>query len=162
MNNDFNNDQNNDQNQSGQAPQDFGRSQEAQQAWANGQTSWANQGTPYSNVPPTPNDASANSAQTLGIVGLIVSIICCQIAGLILGIIAVSKAKMSRLTLGYEVPAARTGRICGIIAIVISILFMVGTLIYYIIYFLILGSLGFFDAFEDLYYSYFIHFLSLR
>jgi len=160
MNNDYKNDQNNDQNQSGQAPQDFGRSQEAQQAWANGQTSWANQGTPYSNVPPTPNDASANSAQTLGIVGLIISIVCCRIAGLILGIIAVGKAKTSRLALGYEVPEARTGRVCGIIAIVISVVAMAGEILATVLYVIMIGSLV--AAFENLDYSYFIHFMSLR
>ena len=148
MNNDYNNGQNG-QNQQGQGPQDFGRSQEARQAWENGQTSWANQGTPYSNVPQTPNDPVANSAQTLGIVGLIVSIVCCALAGLILGIIAVSKAKMSRLTLGYEVPEARTGRICGIIAIVISIISMVASVIYTIVS-IALGA-GIFNAlFSDL------------
>ena len=129
----MNNDYKNEQNQQGQAPQDFGRSQEARQAWDNGQTSWSNPGTPYSNVPQTPNDPNANSAQTLGIVGLIVSIVCCALAGLIMGIIACSKAKTSRMTLGYEVPEARTGRICGIIAIVLGALSMAGSLIYLIV-----------------------------
>lgn len=133
MNNDFNNGGQNNQQQGGQPPQDFGRSQEAKGAFENGQTSWSNPGTPWSNVPPSPNDPNANSAQTLGIVGLIVSIVCCALAGLIMGIIACSKAKTSRMTLGYEAPEARTGRICGIIAIVMAALRMVGSVIYAIL-----------------------------
>lgn len=148
MNNDFNNGQNNNQNQTGQAPQDLGRSQEAKQAWDNGQTSWSNPGTPWSNVPQTPNDPTANSAQTLGIVGLIISIMCCGIAGLILGLLAVSKSKMSRLSLGFEVPEARTGRVCGVIAIVLSIIRIITWGIIIILY--ILGIVALADAFGDL------------
>ena len=148
MNNDFNNGQNGTQNEQSGAPQDFGRSKEAQQAWENGQTTWSNQGTPYSNVPQTPNDKAANSSQTMGIVGLLLSLLCCGTAGLILGILAYSKAKLSRLTLGFEVPEARTGRICGIIAIVMGIIriLAVGTIV--VLY--ILGIAVLVNAFGDL------------
>ena len=145
MNNDFNNGQNN-QNQQGQPPQDFGRSQEARQAWDNGQTSWSNPGTPYSNVPQTPNDPSANTSQTLGIVGLLVSFFCCGLAGIIMGIIACSKAKASAMTLGFEVPEARTGRVCGIIAIVLGALRIVG----YLVYFIVIWALGASGIWEEI------------
>ena len=143
MNNDFNNGQNDRKQQDGQG---FGRSQEAKQAWDNGQTSWSNPGTPWSNVPQTPNDPNANSAQTLGIVGLIVSIVCCALAGVIMGIIACGKAKTSRMTLGFEVPEARTGRICGILAIVFGALSMAGSLIYLIV----IWSLGISGIWEEI------------
>ena len=144
MNNDYNNGQNG-QNQQGQGPQDFGRSQEARQAWENGQTSWANQGTPYSNVPQTPEDPSANTARTLGIIGLIVSIFgCCGVpAGLVLGIIALVKAKRSCATLGFEVPEARTGRICGLLAIIFTVVALVICLIINIL--AELGLLGMYE-----------------
>ena len=73
-------------------------------------------------MPPygTPNDPTAGSAQTLGIVGLVLSILSCFPVGLILGIIACSKAKTSRMALGFSLPEARTGRICGIASIAIS------------------------------------------
>ncbi len=146
MNNDFNNGQNNNQNQQGQAPENFGRSQEAKQAWDNGQTSWSNPGTPWSNVPQTPNDPSANTAQTLGIVGLLISFFCCGLVGIIMGIIACSKAKMSRMALGFEVPEARTGRICGIIAIVFGALRIVG----YLVYFIVIFALGISGIWEEI------------
>lgn len=135
MNNDFNNGQPNDP----QPPKDFGRSEEARQAFDNGQTSWSNPGTPYSNVPPTPNDPSANSAQTLGIIGLIVSLVCCRIAGIVLGILAINKAKSSRMRFGYELPEARTGRICGILAIIFAAVALVCIVIYIIIYISLFG-----------------------
>ena len=87
------------------------------------------------NIPPygTPNDPTAGSAQTLGIVGLVLSILSCFPVGLVLGIIACNKAKTSRTTLGYSLPEARTGRICGIVSIAISATYLALLLIPFIV-----------------------------
>lgn len=80
----------------------------------------------------------ASSAQTLGIVGLIVSLVCCPLIGIILGIIAISRAKSASMALGYVPTEAKTGRICGIIAIVLGVLSFLLALALYGIYFAII------------------------
>ena len=70
-------------------------------------------------------NAKAKNAQTLGIVALVLSVVCCPLAGIILGIIALSAAKTSRTLLRFEAPAAKSGRVCGILAIVLGALTMV-------------------------------------
>lgn len=93
----------------------------------------------YTPVPPIDNNAmqanqTASSSQTLGIVGLIVSLICCPLIGIILGIIAISKASTAKNMLGYEPSEAKTGRVCGIIAIVLGALSMISSIIIYVVY----------------------------
>lgn len=111
----------------------------------NGQNSWGdpnaqNGGWQYTNgqfygqqTPLINNTAHANkeasTAQTLGIVGLVVSLICCALAGIILGILAISRAGKAKNLLGYESPEAKTGRICGIVAIILGTLSMIGSAI---------------------------------
>jgi len=63
----------------------------------------------------------AASAKTQGVLGLILSIFCCPIVALILGILAVSRAKTAKVMLGGDLPEGKTGRVCGIIAIVLSL-----------------------------------------
>ncbi|MBR2010209.1 MAG: hypothetical protein IKA06_00465 [Clostridia bacterium] len=91
-------------------------------------------------TPVTPIDStamqanqSASSSQTLGIVGLIISLICCPLIGIILGIIAISKASTAKSLLGHEPSEAKTGRICGIIAIILGVLSMILSAIIYVI-----------------------------
>ena len=57
----------------------------------------------------------------MSIIGLIVGFICCSLAGIVLGILALSKSKSVTQQLGYEPAAAKTARIVGIIAIVASV-----------------------------------------
>lgn len=63
----------------------------------------------------------AASAKTQGILGLILSIFCCPIVALILGAMAIGRAKTARVMVGGDLPEGKTGRICGIIAIVLSL-----------------------------------------
>ena len=93
----------------------------------------------YTPVSPIDNNAmqanqTASSSQTLGIVGLIVSLVCCPLIGIILGIIAISKASTAKNMLGYEPSEAKTGRVCGIIAIVLGALSMISSIIIYVVY----------------------------
>ena len=110
----------------GQNPNGFGQNPYTQ----NQGGTYGFQNNPY--APPTPNDtaeqnriaklnADANSAQTMSIIGLIVGFICCSLAGIVLGILALSKSKSVTQQLGYEPAAAKTARIVGIIAIVASV-----------------------------------------
>ena len=70
-------------------------------------------------------DTDGATARTLGIVGIIVTLCCCQIAGIVLGIIGYGKAKRSAQNLGYETSDAATGRVLGIVSIVLGILSIV-------------------------------------
>lgn len=84
----------------------------------------------YKPVTPIDNNAieaskHASSSQTLGIVALIVSLVCCPLVGIILGIIAISKASKAKNLIGEEPSEARTGRVCGIVAIVLGAISMV-------------------------------------
>ena len=100
MNNDFNNGQPND-------PQNNQQMPPINQTWNN---------------QPAPD---ASSAQTQGIVALVLAVLGCNLIALIIGILAITKAGNIARTAGYMPPEARTGRICGIIAIVIAGLYIV-------------------------------------
>lgn len=76
---------------------------------------------------PPRQDTDGASSKKLGIVGLIVTLCCCQIAGIVLGIIGYGKAKRSAQNLGYETSDAATGRVLAIINIVLGILSIVGS-----------------------------------
>ena len=82
-----------------------------------------NQQPPYWNAP----DPRGESAQTLGIVSIICAVFC-AIAGLIIGIIAMNRAKESQVMLQYETSAAKTGRICGLVGVIIAAISMIGGL----------------------------------
>lgn len=69
--------------------------------------------------PPVP-DPKGSSAQTLGIIALI-ALLFCQIVSIVCGAIAMSRAKASRNLLQYETQAAKTGRICGLIGLILGI-----------------------------------------
>ena len=60
----------------------------------------------------------AKKSKTMGIVGLVVGLACCGIAGIIFAIIGLTSAKDSQTILGYEHPDAKTGKICSIVAII--------------------------------------------
>ncbi len=125
MNNDMNNSTNN-----SFGPQENGNT-------ASGQSNGFYQQNPntgnsynFGNPPPiyqgpAQEDKNGSSAQILGIIALVVTFVCCPLVGLILGIIAMNKAKASRLTLGYESQEGKVGRICGLIALIASIVTMV-------------------------------------
>ncbi|MBP5427782.1 MAG: DUF4190 domain-containing protein [Clostridia bacterium] len=70
-------------------------------------------------------DADGSTSKILGIVGLIVNICVCQIAGIVLGIIGFVKARKSARDLGYETSDAATGRVLGIVNIVLGVLMIV-------------------------------------
>ena len=117
MNNDFNNSQPND-------PQNNRQMPPINQTW-NNQPAF-----------------DASSAQTQGIVALVLAVLGCNLIALIIGILAVSKAGNIARTAGYMPPEARTGRICGIIAIVIAALYIAAGIILGI-----LAALGIVDNF---------------
>lgn len=75
-----------------------------------------------------PEDNEGKSAKTFGIVGLIISIVCCQVLGVVFGIIAVVKAGNSRRALGIETGDASLGKILGIIAIVLGVISVVSSI----------------------------------
>ena len=70
-------------------------------------------------------DVDGSTSKTLGIVGLVLTICVCQIAGIVLGIIGLSKAKKSANDFGYETSDAATGRVLGIVNIVLGVLMIV-------------------------------------
>ena len=85
--------------------------------------------TPTGNPPPVnlpqQRDNDGSLSKTLGIIGLIVTLCSCQVAGIVLGIIGLSKAKRSKQTLGFETTEAATGRVLGIVNIVLGILMII-------------------------------------
>jgi len=75
-------------------------------------------------------DQEGSTARTLGIVGIFVTLCFCQLAGIILGIIAFKKARNSARTLGYETSDAAVGRVLGIVSVVLGCLFIIVSIIY--------------------------------
>lgn len=84
----------------------------------NNQGGWQGGPPPINN--PFEGQKSAQTAQTLGIIALVLSLIFFPPAGIVLGILAISRAGASKRLLGYDISEARVGRTCGIIAIVIG------------------------------------------
>ena len=133
MNGDYRNDQNN-----GQNPDQNGQNNQGQYYGQNNQSNfYREQGygpqgydrqNPYWNNQNQPVDTVGNSAQTMGIVAIVASLFC-SIVGLIFGILAISRAKESMMMMQYETPAAKTGRVCGIVSVIISALSMAGSVI---------------------------------
>lgn len=86
-------------------------------------------------MPPEMNNAGASNAsvsKTLGIIGLVSSVVCCclPIVGLVLGILAVVfSGKSTRANGGFVHPSATVGKTCGIIAIVLCSLFLCADLV---------------------------------
>ena len=78
---------------------------------------------------PPRQDTDGATSRTLGIIGIFVTLCCCQIAGIVLGIIGYGKAKRSAQNLGYETSDAATGRVLGIVNIVLGILSIVGSVV---------------------------------
>lgn len=75
----------------------------------------------------------AYSSKTLGILSIIVGLLCCRIASIVLGVIAISYASTSTEILGFEHPDAKTGKGCGIAGLVIAAVTLVLSLTYGII-----------------------------
>lgn len=69
----------------------------------------------------TEGEKKANSSKILGIIGLVVGLVCCGIAGIVLDIVALVNASTSKNLLGYEHQDAKTGKICAIVGIVIAV-----------------------------------------
>ena len=76
-------------------------------------------------MPQMPIDPLGRSSQNYGLIGLIMTFLCCSIVGLILGIIALTRASASRRMLGFESAPASVGRVLGILAIVFSAVRMI-------------------------------------
>lgn len=90
-------------------------------------------GTPYDmsgGGAPDPNrqnqirgEALAGTSQTMGIIALLLTLICnCLPVGIVLGILAIVKSSASRQMLGYNTSAATVGKICGIIALILTVI----------------------------------------
>jgi len=86
-------------------------------------------------APQPPEDADGALSRTLGIIGLIVTVCSCQIAGIVLGIIGLLKAKKSARDLGFETSNAATGRVLGIVNIVLGSLLILFTIAMFVFYF---------------------------
>ena len=82
----------------------------------------------------------AASSQTLGIISLVVSIICCPLIGLILALMARGRAKNAKLLLGFEPTAARTGRICATVALILALISIVISIVSVYFYMQILAE----------------------
>lgn len=157
MNNDYN----------GQNNPGFGESSDTQQNnstqqnGTQGQSGYSAPGTggqgyyyqtpidPNAVTPPKSGKDYGATAQTLGIIGLVASFVCSclPIVGLILGIIAVVNGKRAAKEDGQDKNAGTAGRICGIIAIVISAITIVVNVVFYI-----LALSGFMDTFWEEYF----------
>lgn len=72
-------------------------------------------------------DMHGPKAKTFGLIGLIISLLCCPLAGIVLGILAVLRAKDSKNEMGFLSSDASTGRVLGIVAIVIGALSMLSS-----------------------------------
>ena len=77
-------------------------------------------------------DEDGATAKTLGIVGIFVTLCFCQLAGIILGIIGYSKARASFRNMGFETSDAATGRVLGIVNIVLGSLSILATIAYFV------------------------------
>jgi hypothetical protein len=121
MNNDFNrNEQNNDFN-SAEQNNNFIKSGEFEQ-----------NDTTFVQIPVI--DRNGQTAQTLGIIAIVSSIICCPLVGFILALISLSYVKKSKAAMGMETSEAHAGRICSIITLVISGVRLVLEIITIVIY----------------------------
>ena len=88
-----------------------------------------------------PLDTEGSTSKILGFVGLFVTLCFCQIAGIVLGIIGLSKARASARNLGFETSDAATGRVLGIVNIVLGILYIL-VIIAYGVFLIVSGSLA--------------------
>ena len=92
----------------------------------------------YTSVPPIDSanivgNSTASASLTLGIVGLIFSLVCCGITGIILGIIALNKATTAKNLLGSEPAEIKVGRVCAINAIVWGAIHLVAITVLFIL-----------------------------
>ena len=92
----------------------------------------------YTSVPPIDSanivgNSTASASLTLGIVGLIFSLVCCGITGIILGIIALNKATTAKNLLGNEPAEIKVGRVCAINAIVWGAIHLVAITVLFIL-----------------------------
>ena len=64
--------------------------------------------------------SKASNAQTFGIIALI-GLFVGTILSIIFGILAMSSAKKSTQLLGYELPEAKTGRVMGLVSLILAL-----------------------------------------
>lgn len=83
----------------------------------------------FGGPPQRREDTDGATSRTLGIIGLFVTLCCCQIAGIVMGIIGYGKAKRSAQNLGYETSDAAIGRVLAIVNIVLGILSIIGSVV---------------------------------
>lgn len=75
-----------------------------------------------------PRDENGAASKTIGIIGLFVTLCFCQIAGIVMGIIGYNKARTSFRILGFESSEAATGRVLGIVNIVLGAILLIGSI----------------------------------
>ena len=78
---------------------------------------------------PPQQDSDGATSKTIGFIGLFVTLCCCQIAGIVMGIIGYGKAKRSAQALGFETSDAAIGRVLAIVNIVLGILSIIGSVV---------------------------------
>jgi len=77
--------------------------QQNQGGWQQAQGGWQQQSAPYYPPMQMPDESKdASTSKTLGIIGLILSLFCCPLAGLILGILACTRAARAKKDMGFE------------------------------------------------------------
>lgn len=99
--------------------------------------------------PPEEGRSSASASQTLGIIGLVSSVVCCcfPVIGLVLGILAIVFSNKATKACGFTPSGASVGKICGIIAIVLCGLIILTNILSL--------ATGFVDRFtEEIYQNY--------
>lgn len=82
---------------------------------------------------PPQQDSDGATSKTIGFIGLLVTLCCCQIAGIVMGIIGYGKAKRSAQALGFETSDAAIGRVLGIVNIVLGILSIIGSVVTFVL-----------------------------
>lgn len=97
---------------------------------------------PFDGAPVQQPDPKGQSAQTMGIIAL-VGLFFCQIVSIVCGFLAMNNAKASFQMLGYESGPAKTGKICGMIGLILGALSVVISLLYAVlmIVLMVLGTL---------------------
>lgn len=83
----------------------------------------------YSQPPQQPDDPAGRSAMIFGILAIVLAVVCCQLVGLVLGIVALVRAGTSVRNLGFQSSQAQAGKILGIVSIVISALYLLFVLL---------------------------------
>ena len=88
----------------------------------------------------------AQSAQTMSIIALIITVICCPLIGIVLAILSLVNAAGARSMAGYDMPETKTARILSIITLIVVGVQIILSIVYTVAVF---TNPAFWDAYED-------------